>query len=754
MTTMTSIVSDLDMQECRQTLDLIDANYECLGCLGHGGFGSVFAAKKKSGRRVALKVMPMDTNDEDEYEKFTREIEAVVKLNSVLDEEKKGGNNRDLSIVYFEDWYVSRNFVCIVMQYVDGGTLAMEIERKTEPYAERRIGWYALQLCDALSFAHERGVAHHDVKSANILVDASAGGKLLLADFGTALKPNEECVGFTKSYASPELLASFELDDFSNLRADKIDSYALGCVLYELLLLKRLEHVSSELTLAQFITGGAGLHAAFESLPLQFLPPDTLTSNVVGYTHELKNLIMNLLKPNASERWLPSQLQQPLRHDPKSPLLLPHLTAAQTATPGVPVTVDNVQLGMFVQRGPDWDDGDSDGPIGSVGVIVSLDADALYVEVAFPSRTSQKKNEPLCCRIGASNKFELQVGPMPLSDFVSNTKDLRHDGIVPIDSTGAVTLGCKLNDRCEIVGIDKSLGVIMVAPFELLPIKSLPKPQIWQLGESSFASPREHMMHPRSWRLNQGPLTDLLEQEEFENVLSLFYGTTDLPDHLRREYFPVQKIERTQDTWLFESYARRKAKVSMENWGLENEVDAFMTSDGLNQLNLQMFQSSGKEFSTKALTIIGKIGSSSATKQILLCRVVTGRVASASSPPNLVCHTETIGKDLYRCRGPCLAYPQYIISYKNQAPRDFRYGLNAEGTTAPQSSPVQRSPTKECVVCMERPVKYVMVPCGHAVLCEVCNSPYQLRKLKCKCPECRSAFQRTMMIYGRVVNDE
>ena len=41
------------------------------------------------------------------------------------------------------------------------------------------------------------------MKSANILIDASAGGKLLLADFGTALKPGEETVGFTKSYASP-----------------------------------------------------------------------------------------------------------------------------------------------------------------------------------------------------------------------------------------------------------------------------------------------------------------------------------------------------------------------------------------------------------------------------------------------------------------------------------------------------------------------------------------------------------------------
>jgi serine/threonine protein kinase len=121
------------------------------------------------------------------------------------------------------------------MQYVDGGTLAQEIKRKSrsspvEPYAEQRIAFYALQvregisflppcpshcvlfylirfntqqLCNALAFSHERGVAHHDVKSANILIDASAGGRLLLADFGTALKPGEETVGFTKSYTSP-----------------------------------------------------------------------------------------------------------------------------------------------------------------------------------------------------------------------------------------------------------------------------------------------------------------------------------------------------------------------------------------------------------------------------------------------------------------------------------------------------------------------------------------------------------------------
>ena len=52
-----------------------------------------------------------------------------------------------------------------------------------------RNSHYKTKLCDALAFAHEKGVSHHDVKAANILIDASAGGKFLLADFGASLKP-------------------------------------------------------------------------------------------------------------------------------------------------------------------------------------------------------------------------------------------------------------------------------------------------------------------------------------------------------------------------------------------------------------------------------------------------------------------------------------------------------------------------------------------------------------------------------------
>jgi len=103
------------LKDTQNTLSLIDRNYTTIGCIGIGGFGSVFLATKKSGRKVALKVMPMDTSDDDDYEQFCREIESVHNLNEGVD-----NSNRDMHIIFFEDWFISRNFVCIVMQYADG----------------------------------------------------------------------------------------------------------------------------------------------------------------------------------------------------------------------------------------------------------------------------------------------------------------------------------------------------------------------------------------------------------------------------------------------------------------------------------------------------------------------------------------------------------------------------------------------------------------------------------------------------------
>lgn len=92
----------------------------------------------------------MDTKDDEEYKTFIREVDAVVKLNATH-ENGRLKDDRDQSIIFFQDWYISNTFVCICMEYADGGTLAQEIKRKAsrspvEPYAERRIAWYALQV--------------------------------------------------------------------------------------------------------------------------------------------------------------------------------------------------------------------------------------------------------------------------------------------------------------------------------------------------------------------------------------------------------------------------------------------------------------------------------------------------------------------------------------------------------------------------------------------------------------------------------
>lgn len=146
-----------------------------------------------------------------------------------------------------------------------------------------------------------------------------------------------------------ELLASYELEDFADLRPDKIDSFALGAVIFELLTCNKLQDLSTDQTLAQFIyDAGTESAMALGHVMLPWLPPADLGSspNYVGYTHELKNLVMRFLEPNSNERLLPYQVQESLRNDPLSPLLLPHVCAAQTAKPGDPITIDNIQLGM------------------------------------------------------------------------------------------------------------------------------------------------------------------------------------------------------------------------------------------------------------------------------------------------------------------------------------------------------------------------------------------------------------------------
>eukprot|EP00804_Cyclotella_cryptica_P000384 CCRYP_008693-RA/>CCRYP_008693-RA protein AED:0.03 eAED:0.03 QI:92/1/1/1/0.66/0.75/4/2971/765 len=765
---MLKMTSTNDLTDTLDKLNCIDGSYECVGCLAHGSFSSVFLAKtRRKGRRVALKVMPMDTRDDEEYKTFIREIDAVMKLNAG-NESGRSKDDRDQSIIFFEDWYISNTFVCICMKYADGGTLAQEIKRKAsrspvEPYAERRIAWYALQLADALSFVHERGVAHHDVKSGNILIDASKGGKLLLADFGTSVQHGEESVGFTKSYAPPELLASYELDDFSNLRHEKTDAFGFGCVLYELLICDSLENISKDETLAQFIDR-AGVEAAMmlPHMRLPWLPPNDKQSIIVGYSDWTKQLVISLLRRNVKDRLLPRQVREPLRSQ-QSPLVLDYVIAAKAAKPGAPLTIDNIQLGLLVQRGCHWDDGDSDGGIGSIGVVTQLDTDATYTWVTFPS-TFPATIEPLCCRIGSAGKFELQVAPA-VCDYVAASRSYRQNGTVV--SQEKTRPGQILNLNCMVVGVHESRNILFAAPLEKKMMPPQPAPIIWRTDTTAFASPAEYCDHPGTWNLSLGLFVDKLQQEESDLVRSLFYGDKlSGAEKLSESEYPVEKIQRVQDTRLWESYACRKGKVALENWGLHNEIRAFLVCERIERHTLRDFQTKGKEFSINASLVHHKfnVKSTRSGLQMILCRVILGRVYDANrntsrQRPVVIreesCHSRLVAKDLYASRGTSLIYPEYVITYCDKS---NRAKVGAASTTTVQvsstSSNSKRSPTKLCVICMENPVRYVLIPCGHTCLCSNCCAPSRLRKLNKKCPECRTKFSSAMAIYGRIVEDD
>lgn len=836
---------DDDDEEVVTTLAEMDQDFFQVGCLGHGGFGSVFLARKQSGRTVALKVMrlELDTVDPDESMSiFSRELEFVLKL----EETTLGGQSP--AIVFFEDWYTGPNHATIVMNYADGGTLADEILTHSvteanphpDPYTERRIAWYALQLSGALAFAHERGVAHHDVKSSNIVIDRTGGGKLLLADWGSAVDAGEESVKFTELYASPELHRAAKNGNLEGLQADKIDAFGLGCILFELLCCQKLVDLTvGEDTLGEYIDHfSVNTVLDLSCLRLPWLPASPTTQTQVGYSNSLRGLVKTLLEGNPNDRWTPSEISKPLHQDPKSPLLMPYVTAAQTPKPGAPVTIDNLQLGMFVQRGHHWNDGDADGGIGSIGVVVKLDADAGYTEVAF-SVQSSPTTKTMICRIGAGNKFELQVGPTPLADdFFELTGAAKHSGIIQVEGPNNYTVGQRINS-CVVVSTQPGAHLIIVAPMKQIQVAMLALNVPGPVPVRSL-HPRKPIPPPDTWKPELGLMVEVTDPEERELVIEPFFG---LHGGLDIQNYEIVSIKRIQLNSMWDAYSSCRESVAAENWGVINEQRLFHGTG--QQHSPEMLLSSPEDFYQKCATggmgggspsairfsSESKVGdqysyrfsdSGPSMRQMVLSRVALGRMDDRRANQERPARPPSFGPlDFHSVQeqgasgpgftvvNPFQAYPEFFILYRvastaSSNRRIIRARRSNRRVRAPRR-PTQRSspavdvtpvaPThnaavsspatpnmprvpaafstplagvahgnsmtpgsaasvaKECVVCLERHVTHILVPCGHPCLCEICSTGQGLVKLKHKCPECRRPIRETLRFYGTIVED-
>jgi tetratricopeptide (TPR) repeat protein/predicted Ser/Thr protein kinase len=202
--------------------------YDVVGCLGRGGMGAVYEAYQQStGRRVAIKLM-LDAAGMSPAARtrFEREVEVVARL------EHPG-------IISIVDSGVRKGRYFYVMEYVDGQPL----DRAVLPGQLRRALEMLAEVCEAVDYAHQRGVLHRDLKPTNVIVDSRGRARLL--DFGIAklidepgadpraklaltMAGPEQLLG-TVSYMSPEQAQG--RNDQTSVRTDV---YALGAIGYEL----------------------------------------------------------------------------------------------------------------------------------------------------------------------------------------------------------------------------------------------------------------------------------------------------------------------------------------------------------------------------------------------------------------------------------------------------------------------------------------------------------------------------------------
>jgi serine/threonine-protein kinase len=255
---------------------VFNGRYELHRRLARGGMADVFLARDQLlDRPVAVKVLfPEFATDPSFVERFRREAQSAANLNHP-------------NIVSVYDWGEEGGTYFIVMEYVDGRSLASILSTEG-PLHPQRAAEVTSDIAAALGFAHRNGVIHRDVKPGNVLI--SPQGQVKVADFGIAramgagsednLTQAGSVMG-TATYFSPEQAQGLQLDPRSDL-------YSLGVVLYE------------TVTGKPPFSGESPVAIAYKHVQEQPVPPRQINANVPP---DLDAIDMKLLAKSPAERY-------------------------------------------------------------------------------------------------------------------------------------------------------------------------------------------------------------------------------------------------------------------------------------------------------------------------------------------------------------------------------------------------------------------------------------------------------------------
>ena len=201
----------------------IGGRYTIEALLGQGGMSAVYRASDPNlHRTVAIKLIhPHLSSDPDFVRRFEQEAAAVAQL-------------RHSNIIQVYDFNRDGDLLYMVLEYVPGETLqakltALHAAGQRLPIAEGvRITGI---VCEAVAYAHQRGMIHRDLKPANVMLNPD--GQPILMDFGVAKMRGAQqhtatgAVIGTATYMSPEQARGDRLDE-------RTDLYSLGVMLFEM----------------------------------------------------------------------------------------------------------------------------------------------------------------------------------------------------------------------------------------------------------------------------------------------------------------------------------------------------------------------------------------------------------------------------------------------------------------------------------------------------------------------------------------
>lgn len=217
------------MEEPARAGNILGDRYELLDLLAAGGMGRIFKGRHIELRTpVAIKIMHSHVAENAEHiERFRREARAASRLNHP-------------NVVRVLDFGELGSTFYIVMEYIEGISLASWLDKHTFPPLLDEILPLLLQMLDALAEAHEHEIVHRDLKPDNIILSVDTQGHLRIrvVDFGLAkfqdaaeadmTLTRADAVAGTPGYMSPEQCRSLKVTASTDL-------YAFGCILTEML---------------------------------------------------------------------------------------------------------------------------------------------------------------------------------------------------------------------------------------------------------------------------------------------------------------------------------------------------------------------------------------------------------------------------------------------------------------------------------------------------------------------------------------